>query len=250
MSFSVPQSNPTVSFCTACHNRAHQFKQTFQANLMTVARSSDLEWIILNYCSEDDLHAFMTEQLGGLPPQVIYVHLTERRPWHLSAAKNLAHRYGRGRILANIDCDNFIGEAADLLPLKYWEGCKLVHLWSGVFRDGTCGRVAVERTLFYALGGYDESLFPMGYQDRDLVARAVALGARYFRLPCATGTAILNTKDESIRHCGPGADWEKFDRENQAASIRNIRAGYLRAKSAQNWSPLHLVAQRGGGGKR
>jgi hypothetical protein len=235
-----------VSFCTTCHNRAEQLKRTFDENVRTVLKSVHNEWVILNYCSDDDVHEFMVERLPRLTPQIVYVRMVNIMPWHLSVAKNIAHRFGRGHVLANLDCDNFIREAADIITRHYSHGCRLMHLWSGVYRDGTCGRIAMDRSLFYALGGYDEELYPMGFQDRDIILRAVAMGVRYYRFPCSAGSAIQNTKEDSVRNCGPNARWEHFEQENRALSRRNIEAGRLKTRSSATWWALALPIVYGG----
>jgi hypothetical protein len=236
-----------ISFCTTCHNRAYQLRQTLEANATVIAGSRQIEWIILNYGSNDDLHPFMTSLLPTLSSRVTYARERTVRPWHMSIAKNLAHQLGTGRLLMSLDCDNFIGDALPVLEAGAAAGWKLVHLWSGIFRDGTCGRIAIARDIFRALGGYDEALFPMSYQDRDLLARARALGIRYHHVPCSPLLAIPNDKNESMRFCAiDGATYEDFDRMNREKSAVNLSANRLVANSERGWTRADCEFIRGG----
>lgn len=239
---------PLISFCTPCANRAHQLKQTFRANASLVAAHADVEWIILDYSSRDDLGAFLAEELPGASRRVIHARQLTERPWHASVAKNTAHRIGRGGFLLNLDCDNFIGDAIEVVRQYTAQGCRLLHLWSGLHQDGTYGRIGMRREIFHALGGYDESFYPMGYQDRDLLDRASAWGAPIVHVPCATGLAIPNTKEESTRHCAIGGyTWRDYDRMNMDRSRANLAAKRVRANVAVPWAELSVEIRRSGG---
>jgi len=200
-----------------------------------IRRDPQFEWVLLNYNSADGLHEFMRKQLPSLPSRILYLREQSGRPWHLSVAKNIAHRLASGNILVNLDCDNFIGDAGTVVREQCLKGAAVVHLWSGRWRDGTCGRIAIVRDLFYALGGYDESFHPMGYQDRDLLNRAAATGAAVVHCPGSSALAIPNGKDESMRHCRGALAWEECMEANKRQSQANIAAGCLAANGQTDW---------------
>jgi hypothetical protein len=238
---SIGEFTTKVSFCTTCFNRVAQLRQTFEANAQVVASHPSVEWTIVNFNSVDDLDSYMREKLSIVSERIIYARDLSRRPWHLSYAKNIAHRISRSDILMNLDCDNFIGNAIDVIKVQFFGGCRLLHMWSKIQGDGTCGRIAVDRRVFHALGGYDESLHPMGYQDFDFIRRATAAGVPYIRCGCDANLAIKNTKQESIRHCSrPGFTWEDYNRENRARSMANIAAGRFVANAPHGWAPLNV----------
>lgn len=239
---------PLISLCTTCANRTHQLRETFAANAAVVAAHAGVEWIILNYSSRDDLDAFLTDQLPPASQRIIYARQQEDRPWHASVAKNVAHRIGRGQFLFNLDCDNFIGDAVEVIRAYTARGCRLLHLWSGLHQDGTYGRIGMQRDLFHALGGYDESFDPMGYQDRDLLDRASASGTPILHIPCAARLAIPNSKEESTRHCATGGyTWRDYDRMNMERSRANLAAKRLRANVEAPWAGLSVELRPGGG---
>jgi hypothetical protein len=230
-----------VSFCTTCSNRSHQLKQVFDDNARKVAESPGTEWVIVNYNSSDDLDNYLLSRLPHVSERILYFRETSRRPWHVSVAKNIAHRVASGEVLMNLDCDNTISNAADVIRVYAMSGCKVLHMWSGKLGDGTYGRIAIAKDVFHALGGYDESFYPMGYQDYDLVRRATAAGVLGRRLQCPPGMALPNTKEESIRHCGiKGMTWDDFNRANRARSLSNVAAGRLVANSPHGWAPMKI----------
>jgi hypothetical protein len=243
----MPDTNiPLISFCSTCANRAYQLKQTFAANARLVSEHLNVEWVILNYSSNDDLDAFMASELAASSDRIRYARQLGERNWHASVAKNIAHRLARGQFLVNLDCDNFIGDAIGTIQTYLDQGIKLLHLWSGQYHDGTFGRIGMLSELFLELGGYDESFHPMGFQDGDLLRRAAAHGIPIIHVPCASHLAIPNTKEESIRHCSvEGYTWRDYDRLNRQKSQANLVANHLRANTATPWAPLAVSIENG-----
>ena len=235
-----------ISFCTTCFDRAHQLMETFEANVAAIGNEPASEWVIVNFGSCDDLDAFVLDQLPRLPSRVRYARETSGYRWHASIAKNIAHRVGRGTILMNLDCDNFIEDSIATIQECFRRGCKALHMWSGVYRDGTTGRIALTNELFHRVGGYDESFSPMGYQDLDLLSRISALNLPIFHVPCSSNAAIRNSKVESIRHCpSGGVAWEDYDRMNREKSAANIAARKLIANHEKGWSEMHVTISTG-----
>jgi len=239
---------PRNSFCTTCFNRAYQLKQVFAANAAVIAADRSLEWVILNYASEDDLDDFMQAQLPTVSRRIVYARETRKRPWHVSIAKNMAHRVATGRVLMNLDGDNLIADAAELIHVAFAEGTKLLHLWSTIPRDGTFGRIAITREAFLALGGYDESFLPMTHQDQDLMKRALAsgLGEPAWRYPSPPGCAVRNTNKDSIKHCRTdGLTWNQMKQANTERSKENLKASRFVANAETGWCDMNPQLCRG-----
>lgn len=194
-----------ISFCTTSANRTPQLRAVWAANLQSIASDPELDWVIVNFGSSDDLDSFMDGSLARMPPRITYAREHSRRAWHMSIAKNVAHRLGSGDILASLDCDNLIGNAAEAIRRHFSDGADAVHMWSGIRGDGTCGRIAIKREDFESLGGYDEAFHPVTYEDIDLLRRAAAAGLHVVRAPCSPKLAIKNTPEESLRYCRRGA---------------------------------------------
>lgn len=223
-----------ISLCTSICNRAHQFKHVFTKNIKIIAATPNVEWVILNYNSTDDLDQFMLTQLDVDKGRgkVVYLRETSGRSWHASCAKNIAHRSSSGDIVMNLDADNYIGDAIEQMKNCYrWDQLGALHNWSGVHMDGTYGRISARRQVFMDLHGYDEEFYPMGYQDTDLVMRMIGSGARVGLKRCPSEVAIPNNKDESIANCKDGSlTWLDFNSRNRQAS----RARYLKREFIAN----------------
>lgn len=218
-----------ISLCTTCHNRTYQLRQVFDANIRTLEKNPDVEWVLLNYNSSDNLHEFITERLPLLPSRFIYAVDNIPKRWHAGIANNISHRCANtsSTVLMNLDVDNLIGNSISVVRENMVDrGIELLHNWSGDYHDGTYGRIAMTKEKFYALGGYDESFYPMGYQDTDIMNRARAMGSTYLHVNCGNNLAILNSKEDWLVNCKiPGMTWRDFNRVNKNKSISNIESG-------------------------
>lgn len=235
--------NYEISLCTTCANRFDQFHETFETNYQILLKSPDVEWIIVNFGSTDQLHDYMIEKLPFLSRRVTYIRELSSRGWHMSIAKNVAHRSASGNVLMNLDCDNFIHNSLEAIRSS---SLKILHHWSGEIGDGTRGRISVDRDIFYSLGGYDESFYPMGYQDTDFLNRALASGIEIGKNKMDSNLPIPNTKQDSIKLCKTaGMDWRTYNKLNSQKSKENINAGKLVANDGRWLTPLDIDIYHG-----
>ena len=230
------ESPMRISLCTTCRNRAYQLKRVFDQNLSNILALDDVEWVILNYNSCDDLHSFMLSRLSEGKEKIVYIRERSAPSWHSSIAKNIAHRAAAGDILMNLDCDNYLDDALAIIRSKFRGKIGGLHLWSGRSGDGTYGRIAVKREYFLKVGGYDESFYPMAYQDTDLLGRLSAMGVLIKQYSCGHRTALTNTKTDSILNCRTeGMTWRQFYSANRNQSLANLQAGNLIANVGHEW---------------
>lgn len=229
--------NPTrmavkISFCTWIRNRLHQYRITSLRNLER-ARGYDVEFVVVDAGSTDGLVDWMAANLGGaIGDGTVRYETVSPDPFHFSRYKNVAHGLARGDILVNLDADNMIGPRFCEWALAALPGATTIaHPWSGAWGDGTCGRIALMRDAFDALGGYDEGMEPAGYQDIDLLRRAVASGVYVLeeRHADVVGGALFNTIDEKMKFL-PNADWSGMNKRNYARSVGRIASGFLRGE--------------------
>ncbi len=155
--------------------------------------------------------------------------------WHLSLAKNISHTLASGDILLNLDCDNRIGEALKQIRETFEANVGALHLWSGRYGDGTCGRIAIRRELFFNAGGYDESFRPMAYQDEDLLARLRDMGAAVLHQPCKEAVAVANAGLGEAASVPKSAKWNRYHEYNYRMSERNRAEGRLVANEGKPW---------------
>ena len=216
--------------------------QVFFRNIQELKKHNDVEWIVLNYSSSDYMHDFMLGELPNAPSQLIYAVDKTPKRWNASIAKNISHRLASESsiVLMNLDADNLIGNSIDLIKEKMiGGGTELMQMWSKDTRGGTYGRIAITKKRFHEIGGYDESMYPMGYQDVDIMKRARKSGASILEVIIPLGMAIKNTKAASTTHCNmPGLTWYDFDRMNREKSNKNISNGKLKIEN--DGSPLNV----------
>jgi hypothetical protein len=222
-----------IAFCTSCMNRRWQVEQTLSHNLELLRGTPHL-LALGDYNSSDGLPDYVRERfrddcLGGA---LIYFRTTEPATFDASRAKNLAHRLALRRrpdVLFNLDADNFItAETLGILGEVFSRSAQAsLHHWSGVWGDGTFGRIAMAAREWQRLGGYDESLPGMSWQDVDLLFRARASGLEYRCERAGIKPAVLNTLDQKLANLDPecresrGA-LESFQRMNIDNMVRTL----------------------------
>jgi MoaA/NifB/PqqE/SkfB family radical SAM enzyme len=172
---------PKLSFFTVCMGRLHHLQQTLPKNLAWNADHPNLEFVLLDYSSPDDVARWVETELGEhlASGRVVYYRYDHAQFFSFSHSRNMGARLCRGEIICNVDADNFTGpgyaryideqmEDKDLLV-----GCDFKD---GVFTPivgdhGWTGRMAVRRQAFLDSGGYDEDMVAWGYEDLDLYNR-------------------------------------------------------------------------------
>jgi predicted glycosyltransferase involved in capsule biosynthesis len=231
-----------ISLCTTCFNRATQLKRVFESNLELLRGEESVEWLILNYNSQDDLDEYIQPILQYNEFNIRYFKEISGRSWHMSLAKNISHKLASGDILMNLDCDNRIGEALDQIRETFTVNVGALHLWSGRYGDGTCGRIAIRRELFFNIGGYDESFRPMAYQDEDLLARLRDMGETVMHVPSLCPVAIANAGLGDAEPVPKSAQWERYHRYNTRISNRNRAEGRLVANEGKLWGVGNVSA--------
>ncbi|PCJ99199.1 MAG: hypothetical protein COA45_05910 [Zetaproteobacteria bacterium] len=185
-----------ISFCTTCMGRAHHLKETLPKNIRDnpAREGMDVEFVVLNYNSQDDLHEWMTtdpEMKAHIESGLVrYGKTTDPEFFHMSHAKNMVHRMATGDVLCNLDADNYLGVGfAELLHQSFSENMDIVVNPSvrvsrlfGKDDQGFFGRVAISKDSFMALGGYDEEFSGWGGEDTDFMQRAKGLGVEHHRI--------------------------------------------------------------------
>ena len=211
-------SRKTFSFCTSSCDRLWQIKNTLLKNLENI--DDDCEIVLVDYMSKDGLSEWVevncSQYLNN--GRLIFFKVTNKVTWNVSRAKNLAHRLSEGSTLINIDADNFVTRRdIDLFreSIKY---SLPFHQWSGSWTDGSYGRIGLPRDLFFSLGGYDESMLPMGGQDVDILSRINAMGIKPIRLFSPTIKAITNSIKDKVAQIN--------SRSNEARDLYN-KMNYL-----------------------
>jgi len=174
---------PKISFCTTCKGRLNHLQKTVVHNLEANRGYPNFEYVLLDYASRDGMagwvkNTFPTEIESG---RVVYAYFPRGDKFHMTHAKNMAHRIASGNILVNVDADNFTPEGfAKYLAHKFTK--KGNNIYMGVenldkdTKGGCGGRIAVTRGAFFLVGGYDEKFSGWSPDDKDFDRRLSSAG--------------------------------------------------------------------------
>lgn len=230
----------SISLCTTCMNRFFHLRKTIIRNMEDNLDYPSVEFVLINYNSQDGLHAWAEKHLRKYMESGIlsYYHTQEPKYFHASKAKNLAHKAAKGEIVVNVDGDNFTGKNfAYYVNYRFnKDGLNaLLHFRKKPYW-GTEGRIALSKANFLALGGYDESLLPTGHEDHDLMNRAKAYGLPYHNIEIENFLRYLSntTKEKSMNFEDENAYYYDYESGNRKTSDDNIANNRLVA-NLQGW---------------
>ncbi len=177
---------PTISFLTVCMGRLHHLKQTLPQNMEDNKDYPRLEFVVLDYNSQDGMQEWILENFQDEidSGRLRYFHFADSEYFRFSHSRNLAFRLSRGRIVCNVDADNFAGRdfafyvAENMEPNKVLTGCRIKEDGElDVYKDeGSVGRICAYREAYHAAGGFDEMMESWGFEDLDLYERLRDLG--------------------------------------------------------------------------
>lgn len=171
-----------ISFCTNCMNRSEHLKHMFMTNVMRSLPYDDIEFVLLNYNSKDDMHEWVHEKiLPEFSDRVKYYRTTEPEYYDFSHAKNASHLLATGNVLCQLDADAEMPQK--FIPFLFDAFGKNRSIVVSR-KIGPGGQIAISKKNFIRLGGYDESLiYGWGWDDKDFVKRARLYGLKRVVIP-------------------------------------------------------------------
>jgi len=230
-----------LSFCITYKNRFAQIVKTLPKNISdNINLNTEIEFILVDFNSNDGLFEWIKSNfMNHIQSGYLKYYYSEELPyWECSKAKNRSHQLGSGKILVNLDCDNYTGKNGGQFVLKQFRNYgsnTILHQASGISKDGSYGRISVLKTYFQMIGGYDESFSPMGYQDYDLIKRLKEFGLIYVcENSNAYNKAIKNSKDEGLKFTNTDQSYSEMLNNNIKISNYNIFNGNLKTDNPEN----------------
>jgi GT2 family glycosyltransferase len=174
-----------ISFCTVCMNRLSYLRQTLPVNLTQNASDPDVEFILLDYNSKDDLENWVRTELEGYiaTGKLKYFKTFEPEYFSMAHSKNLALKLAKGDILGMIDADNYTGTGYAQWIRQCFETFGPQTIVTTLRKDlvpipDAAGKMCFSRRLFHQVNGVDESLIGYGTEDIDLVNRMESNGGK------------------------------------------------------------------------
>ncbi|NQZ74992.1 MAG: hypothetical protein HRT61_02620 [Ekhidna sp.] len=224
-----------LSFCITHQNRFEFLKKTLKENLSNNAEFTNLvDFILVDFSFDNKIRKWIC---GAFLPEIQSGYLkffqTDGLPkWSASLAKNTAHRLASGKILTNLDCDNFVGFGGAQFVMDQFSKAKdeiVFWQYSGVKYDGSFGRISVSSKAFEHIGGYDESLLEMGWQDNDLIRRLRSLGLKLVK----DKNREFNKAIKHEKYSPQSMSYEEMNLLNEKKAKSNLSKGILVANNGQ-----------------
>lgn len=222
-------------------NRLHHLRQTLPINIEMMESREDVEFVLLNYGSKDEMHDWCFKNLSKhiITGQLKY--LRTKKPTHFvhSHAKNIAHKNAKGDILINLDADNFIVEGYLEFVLNEFAKSNCLVVSPPTDKNGNAGsfgKIAVSANTFYDVGGYEE-LINLGWawEDNHFINRVIwHCGIPVIMSNSNFCETIDHSNEERVLNCiGKNMD---FNRETTAKMLDSSRknSDYV-ANRGKNW---------------
>jgi hypothetical protein len=230
---SSPRSYKKISLCVACSGQTSELKQTLLQNVSDNADYPNIEFVVLNYNSGDDMHFFMqTSKIKNLlrNGRVKYYITKNALVENLCHARNVAMKCASGHIIVNVNPNVFVGNGfAQMINALSEVPCSKPLFLSGkVARHGLLGIKAKD---FLEIGGYDEGLRGSAFCDQDLVLRCMNSGFKLFPWMSFYDSPARPSVSSNRQ---AGSETPLFI-GNRSKSITNISAKKFVANAGQQW---------------
>jgi glycosyltransferase involved in cell wall biosynthesis len=160
-------------------NRLYHLKETLIKNIEDNLAYENIEFVLLDYNSKDEIKSWVKEDLQRYTDMGIlkFYSTSEPETFHRSHSRNVAMKLATGDIICNLDADNYLGKDFAFYVNYEFSFQEEIFLTSG-FSDGSTGKICVRKKDFLAVRGYDERISGWGYEDDDLYARLESLGLK------------------------------------------------------------------------
>ena len=223
-----------ISFCTVCMNRLEPLRKTLPKNIKDNLSYGNLEFVVLNYNSKDDLDNWIEKEMSDYLTSGVLKYIKTSSPKYFlrSHSKNVVSKEATGEIICNVDADNYIGKGF----AQYVNNCFLKR--KNIFlatdrasvRKDCLGRICLKKKDFETITGYDESMENYGFEDLDLKNRLILLGRQ-----------VINISDGKFLNAISHSDDTRLQNEPNAHLIKDIYIKYINHYSTEL---LYLLTNR------
>lgn len=170
-------------------NRLYHLRQTLLVNIENNLSYPNIEFILLNYGSTDELDTWVRNHLMEYIELGIvkYLNVDNTPYFNRSHARNIVFNNATGDIICNPDADCFIGKDFALHVNKIFFTTKhsfLVAFNSDnqKYTEAHLGRICCRKEDFHKIRGFDESIGSYGNSEIDFINRLIGTGLSKIRL--------------------------------------------------------------------
>jgi hypothetical protein len=230
-----PRTYFRVSICTTSMNRLHDLKQTLIQNIKDNLDYPNLEFVLLNYNSTDDIDTWVLRECNKYIESGLLKYYKTEDPkfYSMAHSRNVAFRLATGDIVNSIDADHFTnkGFASYINTLANTTCSNTIFVKS---RQRNRGRISMFKSDFLRLGGYDEEIKDYGFEDEDLLARARSLDFKIVRYGGEFCKVVPDHKIHPVNNY-ENKDWRYTQDRNAMLSIYNLFMGRFVANQGKEW---------------
>lgn len=240
----TPSIMRKVSICTTCMGRLKDLQATLVQNIKDNSDYPNVEFVVLDYNSNDGLYKWMIDSMRPLIDSgiVVYYRTTEPQYYNMGHSRNVAFKLATGDIINNVDADNFTKSGfASFLNIMaevctehavFCKGKRSIH-----------GRAGFYKKDFIELGGYDEDLDGYGFDDHNIIYRAMALGYTmmwwgvggfYDRIHTPRGVITTNYSPEH-------KSWRKTEEINKQKTFEKLNKGQFVVNQERHWGKATVI---------
>lgn len=221
--------------------RLYTLRVVLPYSLMVAKDMADVRFVLLSYNSRDGLGEWVRKNLHHELEErrLTYYETTEPSLFLMAHAKNIAAQLCDDGVICNLDADNWITTPYLKRLMEVFTNRRRIIIRS---RGGACGRIALLKKHFLALGGYNEEMnLGWGYEDRDFLGRARRLlRLRAVRLGMMESQCVLpNSAAEKVAH-SPLKDGEASRAAHFEISQAALRRGEYVANAGRVWGAAVL----------
>lgn len=153
-------------------------KATMARNIEDNISYPNLEFVLLNYNSSDDIDRWVLDNLSQYLDSAIlkYYKTTASEHFKRSHSRNMAFKLASGDILCNVDADNFLGSEFAFFINETFQSNENIFMVPVFTKRDFMGRVCIRKEDFESMNGFDESMQGYGFEDLELYGRLKAEG--------------------------------------------------------------------------
>jgi len=204
----------------------------------------NIEFVVLNYNSKDDLDDWIKKDMMPYIERGIlrYFKTTEPKYYEMGHSRNVAFKVATGDVVNNIDADNYTNVNFAFALNKLAEICQEKAVFCRCKRM-MHGRFGMYKDEFLKIGGYNEQLTGYGYDDKDILYRAMALGYKMMWFTGVSGafSERIKTPRNIVGNNMTNKNWRETERINKEIVFNNLKNKEYISNVGKHWGKAHLL---------
>lgn len=161
-------------------HRLKHLQETLERNIHDNYLVDNVEFVVLDYNSEDGLDEWISQYMKKYIEMgiLVYYKTTVSNHYLRSHSRNMAFRLAKGDVVCNLDADNYLGKGFAEFMLNEFQDKENIFYISTLCKRDVFGRICLKKRDFMAIRGYNEALVGYGLEDAELFDRLLDKGIK------------------------------------------------------------------------